>query len=119
MISYHSIERAKERLGFNERYASSFLERGILRGSTAKELRKSPERRWLQSKTISGCKAIAYNGVCLIVSECGNCVTVYPLPQWFGKKIHYDAHNRRVRNYARYTRLYDEKQWEEKHEQVS
>ena len=49
--------------------------------------------------------AIAYNNFCYIVSEEGFCVTLYPLPVWFGKKKHFNG-KERIRNMKAYARNY-------------
>lgn len=105
MTSRHSLERAKERLGFNRKYAASVIENGIQRGQAACSFRPGAEREWLESRSQHGCRALAYNGMCIIVSTDGNCVTVYELPQWFGKKAQFDHRNRRIRNCVRYQKM--------------
>ena len=47
------------------------------------------------------CTAKAYNGFCLIIGDNGDCVTIYRLPEWFGKKRYYDG-KKTVRNAKRY-----------------
>lgn len=105
MTSRHSLERAKERLGFNRKYASSVIENGIQRGRAACRFKPGAEKEWLANRSQHGCQALAYNGLCIIVSLDGNCVTVYRLPQWFGKKARFDHRNRRIRNCAKYQKM--------------
>lgn len=45
MMSHHSLDRAKERLGFNRKYAASIIERGIQRGQTSCSFRPGSARR--------------------------------------------------------------------------
>ena len=92
MCTYHSIQRANERTRYNGNAAVRFVEKGIERGKTAEDF-KQDERQYLAS--------VPYNGFCLIISEDGVCVTLYPLPEWFGKKRHYDG-KVRIRNAKRY-----------------
>ena len=105
MTSMHSLMRAKERLGFNRKYAARFIETAMQRGQAASDFNTSDERRWLERHSQYGCRAIAYNGSCLIVSGDGTCVTIYELPRWFGQPKRYDQHKRRIRNYVKYTRM--------------
>ena len=105
MTTMHSLERAKERLGFNRKYAERFIETAIQRGQTAGDYNTSNERKWLERHSQYGCRAIAYNGRCLIVSEDEACITIYDLPRWFGQSKRYDQHKRRIRNYVKYTRM--------------
>ena len=105
MTSRHSLERAKERLGFNRKYAASIIENGIQRGQAACSFRVGAEREWLEKRSQNGCQALVYNGLCIIVSPNGNCVTVYELPPWFGKKVRFDHRNRRIRNCVRYQKM--------------
>lgn len=105
MTSHHSLKRAKERLGFNRKYAASVIENGIRRGQPACNFRPGAEKKWLERRSQQGCEALAYNGLCIIVSPDGNCVTVYELPRWFGKKVRFDRRNRRIRNRVRYQKM--------------
>lgn len=105
MTSCHSLKRAKERFGFNRKYAASVIENGIQRGRAACSFRPGAEKEWLECRSQRGFEALAYNGLCIIVSPEGNCVTVYELPRWFGKKVRFDHHNRRIRNCIRYQKM--------------
>ena len=101
MCTRHSIQRANERTRFNGKTAIRFIENGIARGKTADEFTKD-EKRYLVSRAYDNCIAKAYNGYCLIVSESGECVTLYRLPEWFGKKKLYDGKTqiRKAKKYA-------------------
>ena len=101
MCTIHSIERANERTRFNGKTAIRFIENGIERGKTADEFTQK-ESKYLASLARDNCVAKVYNGFCLIVSELGVCVTIYKLPEWFGKKRYYDG-KKRVRNVKNYT----------------
>ena len=105
MMSHHSLDRAKERLGFNRKYAASIIERGIQRGQTSCSFKSGSEKDWLEKRSRYGFQALAYNGLCIIVSPEGTCVTVYKLPTWFGKKVRFDHRNKRIRNSARYQKM--------------
>ena len=100
MCTYHSIQRANERTRYNGKAAVRFVERGIERGKTADDFKQN-EREYLANCAYDNCTAKAYNGFCLIISEDGDCVTLYRLPEWFGKKRHYDGKTR-IRNVKRY-----------------
>ncbi len=104
MYTYHSILRANERTRYSGKTAIRFIENGIERGKTAKDFTQD-ERQYLETCGHDNCIAKAYNGYCLIISEDGVCVTLYPLPGWFGKKRHYDGKTR-VRNAKRYAVSY-------------
>ena len=101
-ITYHSIERAKERLGYNEKIAIKQINRALERGKTADQF-TSWEKRYLESESGDTTYAIAYNNFCYIVGNDGTCVTMYPLPAWFGKKKHFDG-KEKIRNVKVYTR---------------
>lgn len=100
MCTYHSIQRANERTRYRGEAAIRFIKNGIERGKTAEDYRQN-ERKYLANVAYDNCIAKAYNGFCLIISEEGDCVTLYRLPEWFGKKRHYDGKTR-VRNVKRY-----------------
>ena len=101
MCTNHSILRANERTRYNGRAAVRFIENGIERGKTA-ECYKHDERKYLESIAYDNCIAKAYNGFCLIVTNDGVCVTIYSLPEWFGKKRYYLG-KERIRNAKHYT----------------
>ena len=102
IASYHSIVRAKERLGCNERIALKQINRALERGKTAEQF-SSMERTYLEEKCDGVTRAIAYNNFCYIVGTDGVCVTVFSLPTWFGKKKHYDG-KEQIRNAKAYSR---------------
>ena len=104
MYTYHSLIRAEERTRYNGKSAKRFIQNGIVRGKTADEFKRD-EKLYLSTIAYDDCIAKAYNGYCLIISSDGDCVTLYPLPDWFGKKKHY-AGKTRIRNVKRYTAAY-------------
>ena len=100
MCTYHSIQRANERTRYKGKTAVRFIENGIARGKTASDFTQA-ERDYLLNTPYDSCIAKAYNGFCLIISEDGECITLYPLPEWFGKKRYYTG-KKRIRNVKRY-----------------
>lgn len=103
----HSIERSKERLGLNERRAEKIIQLAIERGKTYNDFNSSHERKYLEQHTDSEVYAVAYNGYCYIISNLGFCVTVYELPEWFGKKKQYDGKTK-IKNMKSYYRNYND-----------
>jgi hypothetical protein len=102
MTTIHSIERAKERIGLNEKKAAKQIALALERGKEAKEFR-SMERSFLEGECKYGNTAIAYNNFCYIFSAEGVCVTLYPLPVWFGKKKQFNG-KEKVRKPKKYTK---------------
>ena len=97
----HSIDRAKERCHFkNQRTAEKNIARAIERGKRAEDY-ASWERSYLSKEAYDNCTAIAYNSFCYIINEEGDCVTVYQLPAWFGKKKRFDG-KEKIRDYKKY-----------------
>ena len=103
IVTIHGVSRAKERCNVkNVRSAEKNVTLAIQRGKRAKDL-TSWERSYLSKEASNDCTAIAYNNFCYIVNSSGACVTLYPLPSWFGKKKHFDG-KERIRNYKQYCR---------------
>lgn len=102
MATVHSLNRAKDRLSINGKKADRMINQAIKKGKRASEF-SSWERRFLEEESSNGSEAIAYNNYCYIISENGFCITMYPLPAWFGKKKRFDGkeHIRNIKNYAR------------------
>lgn len=96
----HCVDRMKDRLGVNERKAEKRILDAIERGSTA-EAFSSWERSFLAKEAHGDCTALAYNGYCYIVNANKVCITLYPLPAWFGKKKHFDG-KEKIRNVKKY-----------------
>lgn len=106
MTTLHSMERIHQRLGLNGQRASAFLEAGIAKGKTSEAFRRVDERRYLEEKCGENIIAKVYQGYCLIVdTEWDACITIYKLPEWFGKKQHYYG-KEKLRNPAKYLRNY-------------
>lgn len=101
--SIHSIDRARERCNLKrDKAAMRNIQLAYERGKRAADL-TSWERDYLLAEAHGDCTAIAYNRYCYIVSATGVCVTVYPLPRWFGQKKHFDG-KERIRDYKKYVR---------------
>ena len=105
MTTYHCIERAKERLGLNERKAIKMIELAIERGKTCDEF-TSWERNYLEKECRDGSFPVVYNDFCYILSNSCICITLFPLPIWFGKKKRFDG-KEKVRNAKKYSKSYD------------
>ena len=100
--SYHSIDRAIERLDTNEKTATKNISLALERGKDATQF-TSKERAYLERVAKGNASAIAYNNYCYILNENGFCITMFALPEWFGKKRHYDG-KKEIRNLRSYTR---------------
>ena len=104
MSTIHSLDRAKERAGLNEKRAYKMIDQALRRGKSAEDF-TSWEKSYLEGESKSNTTAIAYNNFCYIINENGFCVTLYPLPAWFGKKKHFNG-KKRIRNMKAYSRNY-------------
>ena len=103
IVTVHGVSRAKVRCNVkNVRSAEKNVTLALQRGKRAEDL-TSWEREYLSKEAHDDCTAIAYNNFCYIVNSAGACVTLYPLPTWFGKKKHFDG-KERIRNYKQYCR---------------
>ena len=53
--------------------------------------------------SVNDCDIYHYNNFCYIVNKNGFCVTMYHLPDWFGKKRYYDGKKsiRNIKTYAK------------------
>ncbi len=100
MTTNHSLDRAKERLNLNSKAAKRNIYNAYERGQTAESF-KSRERDYLTSKCSDGVVAYVYQNNCYIFKTDGTCLTVYPLPVWFGKKMD-NKEKVRIRNYKKY-----------------
>ena len=88
--SRHSIDRAKERMGVNEKRAIRMFDLARHRGIRSSECKWSVDRRFLEVKSDETVEAIAFNGYCFIVDRMTmNCITMFSLPKDFGKKKTY------------------------------
>ena len=105
MTSKHSVERAKERLGLNPSMAEHFIRNALTRGKRIEDYRPGKEREWLEQRNSDGFTVLVYNDYCFIVrDEIELCVTLYSLPQWFGKREWY-SNKGRIRNYCKYQKF--------------
>lgn len=103
--SVHSLERLKERSGKkNSREAARYLNNAVSRGKRAEDFASTAEKRYLEKKNSrsENHEAIVYDGNCFIFSE-STCITMFPLPAWFGKKKFYDG-KEKIRHPHRYQR---------------
>lgn len=112
IATIHGVDRMKDRCNMkNQRSAVKSIRLALMRGKRAEDC-TSWERSYLSNEAYADCVAIAYNGFCYIINSKGQCVTVYPLPAWFGKKKHFDG-KERIRDYKKYCKnnaVYQEQQ---------
>ena len=100
----HSVERAKERMGVNEKRAVKDIQRASDRGKRADAF-SSWERDYLDRHSADDSLAIAYNGFCYIFDTNAKiCITLFRLPEWFGKKKNFDG-KVKVKNPKKYYKL--------------
>ncbi len=106
MNTLHSIIRANERAGMKFNEAVRFTELAIRNGKRASDL-PCTQRRYLERKEAdSSTSAVLYNGYIFILKDENICITLYPAPNWFFKKQHFDG-KKQVRNIKKYLRYYD------------
>ena len=103
--TFHSLDRAKERVGVKGKQAEKMIRLAVERGKGA-ECFTSQEKRYLEIASSKGENAVAYNNFCYIINEYGMCITMYPLPGWFGKKKRFDG-KKKIRDLKKYSRNYD------------
>ena len=104
--SKHSLDRAKERAGLNEKRARKMMELARKRGVRSEQCRWTVDRTFLESKCNDEVEAVAYNGYCFILQrQTLHCITVFALPKDFGKKKTYYGNNE-CRDYQIYERFY-------------
>lgn len=110
--TYHSIVRAKERLGYNEKTSMNQIKHAMERGKKADQF-KSSEYEYLAKRCDETKYAVAYNDFCYIMGTDGSCVTMFPLPEWFGKKNHFDGKKKikKPKAYLRYNHDEDSEVW--------
>ena len=102
MTTRHSIQRAHERLGLNEKRAQRVIALAYTRGKRLGDYRGS-DFRYLRSLCEEGHEAVVYQDAIYIFSPDGVCVTLYPTPRWFGTRRNYDG-KERIRNVRRFFR---------------
>ncbi len=103
IVTVHGVHRAKARHNLkNLRSVEKNVQLAFQRGKRAEDC-TSWEREFLNTIVRDDCTAIAYNNFCYIFGASGTCVTLYPLPAWFGKKKAFNG-KERIRNYKSYCR---------------
>lgn len=104
IATYHGIDRVREYHKVKtDRAAIKTIELALKRGKRFSDY-TSWERTYLANKEYDECSALAYNGYCFIISKTGQCVTAYPLPDWFGEKKRF-AGKEKIRNLKKYSRM--------------
>lgn len=88
-VTDHYLKRSKERMNLCAKKAERVANLAYWRGYRAKDCKKACDIRFLESKSFPEIhhEAVAYNGYCFIFDfESRLVLTVYPLPEYFGKK---------------------------------
>ncbi len=102
--SYHSLVRARERLGLKINAAEREIRNAYMEGLDATEF-NSREKEYLINKGLSGALVKVYNGSCYIFSENAICITIYKVPSWLGRRQFFDG-KEKIRNPKNYYRRY-------------
>ena len=107
MTTLHALQRTNERTGFNLKTSERFISNAIQRGKGAENF-IDRERHYLLQAAEDSKKALVYNSYCFIISADNICITMFPVPKWFGKKMQYSCKNKikRTRNYQRHKDFY-------------
>lgn len=101
--SIHSIYRAKQRMGINEKKAIRMFDLARKRGIKSEDCKWSVDRKFLEIKSNDDVEAIAFNGYCFIVERMTmNCITIFSLPKDFGKRKTYYQSNKDKKYKGRY-----------------
>ncbi len=102
--TYHSLVRAKERLGLKADAAEREIRKAFMQDLDVSEF-TAREKEYLNSKEIYGAAVKVYKNICYIFSEEGVCITVYKVPGWFGRRQFFDG-KKKIRNPKDYYRHY-------------
>ena len=98
MTTLHAIQRTNERTGFNLKTSERFISNAIQRGKSSEEF-IDRERHYLLQAVKDDRKALVYNSYCFIVSDENICITMFPVPKWFGKKKSFYNKSKHARKY--------------------
>ena len=103
-MTYHCLERAKERAGLSVNAALNLFDKAVRYGIGADEF-PANERNYLKSKEGNGMQAIFYGEYIFILNDEGRCVTMYRAPGWFGKKSNFHG-KEQIKNKKRFARFH-------------
>lgn len=101
-MTNHSIIRTEERAHKSEKAARRMINLAKERGIKASDF-PARERRYLEGKGKGRKKAVYYAGYCFIFSNDFECITMFSVPQWFGKKTNFQG-KQRIRDIKKYVR---------------
>lgn len=100
----HCCERMEQRTKLKGDEAIRFANNAVHKGRNA-SFYTGKEKRYLEEKERDDISAVTYNGYCFIINKSKEaCVTMYELPEWFGRKEHYQG-KEKIRNYKKYMRF--------------
>ena len=100
MTTLHALQRTNERTGFNLKTSERFIANALERGKRAEDFRDR-EKDYLLRTVKNNSKALVYNTYCFIFSKENICITMFPVPKWFGKKRRYNSKNKHIREYQK------------------
>lgn len=108
-ISYHGMQRVKERLKVNQAAAGHIIKNAWEKGLSAMELPTKRQREYVEGQRrllFNGWTRLKiYHGYLLIFSGEANLITSYRLPDWFYEKQRFDRDKGHVRNLRKYIRM--------------
>ena len=111
MTTYHAIIRTMERTGLDRTAAVQFIGKAMERGKGT-EFFNGEVRRYLESKSADGQRAIVYGFYCFIISAEDICITMYSISDRLNDKKHYDG-KQKIRDIRKYMRFNSDYQQQE------
>ena len=107
MTTQHSIKRARERTGLNTEASKRLISRAVKHGIEPKCF-PARERKHLLQIQRDQSRVLVYNFFIYILNKNSHCITMYRVPDWFGKK-NYDGKTkiRNIKKYLRHNELYE------------
>ena len=107
MYTTHSVERVMERGDRSLKEAIVDINRAWYEGSRGEEF-GGREREYLEGRTSDRIYPIVFRRNVYLFDNDGNCVTMYPVPKWFGRELKQKAVKPRKLDIRRYLMEYDE-----------
>ena len=84
-MTYHSILRTAERANLNQQSAIRMIERAKECGKKSEQF-PADERNYMKRLETEGKTVLYHAGYCFVLGDDFICITMFPVPKWFGKK---------------------------------
>ena len=85
MATFHAIQRAEERVKLKRKSAERLITNALQYGRTSSDFIGKEFNYLHRKETVGEARILVHSQCCFVVNN-NSCITMFPVPSWFGKR---------------------------------